>query len=155
MTDQTSRDRNPRGARAKAGAATPTAADYRALAGFRHALRKFLAFSEEAAREVGLTPQQHQALLAIIGSPEPDAVTVGGLAERLLLKHHSAVELVDRLVELDLLKRSKDPADRRRVILKLTGKARGLLVSLSATHLQELRRIRPVLATLLDRLDEG
>jgi len=136
------------------GGATPSLADYRALAGFRYVLRRFAAFSEQAAKRVGLTPQQHQALLSIMGHPEPEAVTIGALAERLLLKHHSTVELVDRLVELDLLKRAKDPADRRKVILKLTSKARQLLVSLSATHLQELRRIRPVLATLMDRLDE-
>ncbi|HVZ01889.1 MAG TPA: MarR family transcriptional regulator [Dongiaceae bacterium] len=140
--------------RAKAGGASPSAADYRALASFRYTLRKFLAFSENAAKGVGLTPQQHQALLTIMGYPEPDAVTIGALAERLLLKHHSTVELVDRLTELELVKRVRDTADRRRVILRLTRKAQQLLSSLSAAHLEELRRFRPVFAALLERLDE-
>ena len=135
-------------------AAQPSAADYRALAGFRLALRRFLTFSERAAKGVGLTPQQHQALLAIMGHADPEAVTIGALAERLMLKHHSTVELVDRLTELELVKRVRDTEDRRRVILRLTRKAQQLLVTLSATHLDELKRFRPVFATLLDRLEE-
>ena len=133
--------------------AKPQAADYRALADFRYALRQFLEFSGSAAKSVGLTAQQHQAMLAMIGAPDGQAVTVGFLAERLLLKHHSTVELVDRLVELDLMTRAADATDRRRVLLALTPKARRLLTKLSATHLEELRRIRPVFAALLDRLD--
>ena len=82
---------------AKAGEDSPSPADYQALSDFRYALRRFLAFSSDAAREVGLTPQQHQALLAIMGHPAAVAMTIGMLAERLLLKHHSTVELVDRL----------------------------------------------------------
>ena len=140
--------------RAKAATTSPTLADYRALASFRYTLRKFLAFSENAAKGVGLTPQQHQALLAIMGYPDAEAVTIGALAERLLLKHHSTVELVDRLTELELVKRTRDTQDRRRVILRLTKKAQQILSSLSAAHLEELRRFRPVFATLLDRLDE-
>jgi len=140
--------------RAKAGTPNPSLADYRALASFRYTLRKFLAFSETAAKGVGLTPQQHQALLAIMGYPDPEDVTIGALAERLLLKHHSTVELVDRLTELELVKRVRDTEDRRRVILRLTKKAQQLLGSLSAAHLEELRRFRPVFAALLDRLDE-
>jgi len=131
----------------------PQNADYRALADFRYALRQFLEFSGSAAKSVGLTAQQHQAMLSVIGAPEGQPVTVGFLAERLLLKHHSAVELIDRLVELDLLTRQPDAADRRRVLLALTPKAKRLLTKLSAAHLEELRRIRPVFATLLDRLD--
>jgi DNA-binding MarR family transcriptional regulator len=129
------------------------AADYRALAGFRYALRQFLEFSGRAAKSVGLTPQQHQAMLSIIGAPEGQSVTVGFLAERMLLKHHSTVELVDRLVELDLVSRQSDAADRRKVLLSLTPKARRLLVKLSAAHLEELRGIRPAFAALLERLD--
>src|ERR1700754_1125899 len=86
----------------------PQAADYQALANFRYALREFLEFSGSAAKSVGLTPQQHQAMLSIIGAPEGEPITIGFLAKRLLLKHHSAVELVDRLVELDLLARQSD-----------------------------------------------
>ncbi len=140
----------------KVGAAErgkPQTDDYRALANFRYALRQFLEFSGAAAKSVGLTPQQHQAMLSIIGAPEGQAVTVGFLAERLLLKHHSTVELVDRLVELDLLTRQPDAADRRKVLLNLTPKAKRLLTKLSAAHLEELRRIRPAFAVLLERLD--
>src|SRR3954468_24506041 len=92
-----------KGAAAKSAAAErgkPQTADYQALANFRFALRQFLEFSGSAAKSVGLTPQQHQAMLSIIGAPQGQSVTVGFLAERLLLKHHSTVELVDRLVEL-------------------------------------------------------
>ena len=141
-----------KGATAERG--KPQTDDYRALASFRYALRQFLEFSGSAAKSVGLTPQQHQALLSIIGAPEGQAVTVGFLAERLLLKHHSTVELVDRLVELDLLIRQPDAADRRKVLLNLTPKAKRLLTKLSAAHIEELRRIRPVFADLLERLDD-
>jgi DNA-binding MarR family transcriptional regulator len=131
----------------------PQPADYQALANFRYALRQFLEFSGSAAKSVGLTPQQHQAMLSVIGAPDGQAVTIGFLAERMLLKHHSTVELVDRLVELDLVARQPDAADRRKVLLSLTPKGRRLLTKLSATHLEELRRIRPAFASLLERLD--
>jgi DNA-binding MarR family transcriptional regulator len=131
----------------------PETADYRALATFRYALREFLEFSGSAAKSVGLTPQQHQAMLSIIGAPEGEATTVGYLAKRMLLKHHSTVELVDRLVELDLVVRQPDAADRRKVLLSLTPKAKRLLTRLSAAHLEELRGIRPAFAALLERLD--
>jgi DNA-binding MarR family transcriptional regulator len=132
----------------------PQAADYQALANFRYALRRFLEFSGSAAKGVGLTPQQHQAMLSIIGAPEGQAVTVGFLAERMLLKHHSTVELVDRLVEIDLVARQPDAADRRKVLLALTPKGRRLLTKLSTAHIEELRRIRPAFADLLERLDD-
>jgi DNA-binding MarR family transcriptional regulator len=139
---------------AKAGAEGPRPADYQALSNFRYALRKFLAFSGDAAREVGLTPQQHQALLTIMGHAGAAPMTIGGLAERLLLKHHSTVGLVDRLGELDLVRRVTAEDDRRKVTLRLTDNARKMLTSLSAAHLEELRRVRPVFAKLLERLDE-
>ncbi len=126
-------------------------ADYRALAAYRHALRRFLAFSEAAARESGLTPQQHQAILAIRGhGSEP--MTIGELAETLLIRHHSAVELADRLVRADLVVRLEDPDDRRRVVVRLTPKAKILLERLSVGHLEELRHGRSLLAKLLERL---
>jgi DNA-binding MarR family transcriptional regulator len=140
-----------KGAAAERG--KPQTADYRALANFRFALRQFLEFSGSAAKSVGLTPQQHQAMLSIIGAPVDEHVTIGYLAKRLLLKHHSTVELVDRLVELDLMARQADAADRRKVLLSLTPKAKRLLTKLSAAHLEELQRIRPVFAALLERLD--
>lgn len=140
-----------KGAAAERG--KPQTADYRALANFRYALRQFLAFSGDAAQGVGLTAQQHQAMLSIIGAPEGQAVTIGFVAKRMLLKHHSMVELVDRLVELNLVVRQQDAVDRRKVLLSLTPKAKRLLTKLSAAHLQELRQIRPVFADLLERLD--
>ncbi len=124
--------------------------DYRALAAYRHALRRFLAFSEAAARESGLTPQQHQAILAIRGHGKH--MTIGELAEAMLVRHHSAVELVDRLVSAGLIVRSETPNDRRRVIVTLTPRARGLLERLAASHLEELRHGRALLSKLLERL---
>jgi DNA-binding MarR family transcriptional regulator len=126
-------------------------ADYQALAEFRHALRQFLDFSQEAARQAGLAPQQHQALLAIKGYPGRDEVTVKELAERLLLRHHSTVELIDRLEGLGLLRRKADPDDGRRVRVALTAKAERRLADLSATHLEEIRRLGPTLGMLLGR----
>ena len=126
--------------------------DYATLAAFRHSLRSFLAFSEDAAREAGLTPQQHQALLAIRGLASEQGVTVGDLARHLLLKPHTAVGLVDRLVRAGLLLRTPDSEDRRRVLLTLTSKANTVLRDLSATHLTEIRRKGPQLADLLRRL---
>ena len=124
--------------------------DYRLLADFRHLLRGFLAFSEEAARGAGLTPQQHQALLALKGFE--GSPTIGQLAQKLLLKHHSAVGLADRLAKAGLLARETDPDDRRRVTLRLTAKAERVLERLSATHQEELRRLAPGLKEILARL---
>jgi DNA-binding MarR family transcriptional regulator len=126
-----------------------TARDYRALAGFRHALRQFLAFSEAAAGKAGLTPAQHQALLAIKGLPDAGQVSVGELARWLGVRHHSCVGLVERLVALGLIAKHADPADRRRVFLKLTAKAERKLAALSAVHRDELRRRAGTLAALL------
>jgi DNA-binding MarR family transcriptional regulator len=125
--------------------------DYRTLAGFRYELRCFLHFSEQAVEAVGLTMQQHQALLAIRASPD-EGLLVGEIAERLLLKPHSATGLVDRLAKLDLVRREHDPEDRRRVSIRLSEKASALLASLSAMHRAELRRIRPLLMDLMGRL---
>jgi DNA-binding MarR family transcriptional regulator len=130
-----------------------TKADYEALAAFRRALRQFTAFSEQAARRAGLTPQQHQALLAIKGAPAAAPVIIGDLAQALLIRPHSAVELVDRLAQLGLLERREDPVDHRRVRIALTPHAEALLSELSAAHLKELRAIRPALLDLLHRFD--
>ena len=88
--------------------------DYRALADFRHQLRRFIAFSETAARGVGLEPRQHQVLLALRGLPEGVEPTVQVLAERLVLRHHTVVELLDRLEAEGLIRRGRAPEDRRR-----------------------------------------
>jgi DNA-binding MarR family transcriptional regulator len=130
-----------------------TDADYRNLAEFRHVLRRFLVFSEEAARKAGLAPQQHQALLAIKGFEEDRAPTVGDLAERLAIKHHSAVGLVDRLVKAGMLKRKADETDRRRVTLTLTTAGERLLAELSAVHRDELQMLTPSLKALFAKLE--
>ena len=129
------------------------ATDYRRLAEFRHALRRFLAFSEAAARQAGITPQQHQALLAIKGAPTPEGVTVGYLAGQLLLQPNSAAELVDRMVNCGLLTRQEAPDDRRRVVLTLTPSAEKALHALSAAHIRELRQSAPVLDGLFELLN--
>jgi DNA-binding MarR family transcriptional regulator len=129
----------------------PSQADYEALAEFRYQIRLFLQFSENAARTVSLTPRQHQALLAIKGFPSGAAVAIGELAERLGIRHHSAVELVDRLAEAGLVARSVDAGDQRRVLLRLTDRAESHLAELSLAHLDELARIEPVLKKLFLR----
>ncbi len=127
-------------------------ANYVALAAFRHALRHFLDFSAGAARAAGLTPQQHQALLAIKGFPGRDPATVGGLAERLCLRPHSAVGLVDRLARRGLLQRRPDRRDHRRVQVRLTARGEALLARLSAAHRDELRRVGPDLLRALEKI---
>ena len=131
------------------------AADYRTLAEFRYLLRQFLAFSEDAALRSGLTPQQHQALLAIKGFPGRDRVTVGELAERLGIRHHSAVGLVDRLAARALVRRQVDSADRRQVRIELTQQAEKRLARLSLAHRDELRRLSPLLRAVLKQLSGG
>jgi DNA-binding MarR family transcriptional regulator len=126
-----------------------TAREYRVLARFRHALRQFLAFSEVAAAEAGLTPAQHQALLAIKGMPGAGRISVGELAEWLGVRHHSCVGLVDRLAALGLVAKRPDLTDGRRVTLRLTRLAERRLAALSAVHRDELRRRSGALRLLL------
>ena len=122
-----------------------TTRDYARLAAFRHALRKFLRFSEDAAQAVGLTGQHYQAMLVVRGWPDDAHVTIADLARQLLIRHNSAVELVDRLVEEDLLTRGMSPKDRRKVELRLTARGRDVLAKLAAMHRSELQKIGPVL----------
>lgn len=129
-----------------------TLADYRLLAELRYSLRLFASFSEEAAKSVGLHSTQHQALLAIKGFPGPGPASVGELAERLCVRHHSAVELVDRLIDEGYVRRTPDPADRRRVLLSLTARGEKILERLSLAHRDELTRIGPHIESLLERL---
>lgn len=126
--------------------------DYAALAKFRHAIRHFQAFSEVQAAEVGLTPQQHQVLLAIRAA-SPDEATVGHVAERLVLKPHSATGLVDRLVALGLVAREAASNDRRRAMLRLTDRAYEILADLSAVHRDEIGRLKPLLLDILSEFD--
>jgi DNA-binding MarR family transcriptional regulator len=128
-------------------------ADYRLLAEFRHLLRQFLVFSEERALEIGLSAQQHQALLAIKGHRD-GAPAIGDLAERLAIRHNSAVELVNRLVGAGYVVRHSDPADRRRVILALSRGGEAILEKLTAAHRTELRRMVPLLKPLLAQLQD-
>lgn len=125
--------------------------DYAALADFRFSLRQFQAFSEREAAQCGLTPQQHQALLAIRAAPRGKA-TVGHVAERLILKPHSATGLIDRLEALGLVRRRLSEQDRRQALLELTEQAHGILTTLSAAHRQEIGRLRPLLMELLERV---
>ena len=132
--------------------------DYAQLAGFRHTLRKFLRFSEMAAADVGLTSQHYQAMLVVRGCPEDQRITINDLARQLLIKHNSAVELVDRLVEGRLLLREASPVDRRKVQLRLTGRGRQVLAKLAATHRRELQQIGPLLRRFfaqMSRLDRN
>ncbi len=128
--------------------------DYATLASFRRALRTFLAFSEDAARAAGLTPQQHQAILAIRGLSPGIGMTIHDLAEQLLLKPQTAVELVDRLVDAGLARRQRDDVDRRRVFLLLTAKANRILEKLSLAHLDQIRRDAPDLIALLQGVSD-
>ena len=126
--------------------------EYESLAEFRYALRCFLHFSENAAATVGLTLQQHQALLFIIGYPGREQITIGELAERLQTRHHSAVGLVDRLEEQGLIKRVQNADDRRQVFIGLTDKGIRVLESLVNIHRQELRNMGPQLCTMLEQI---
>jgi len=130
--------------------------DYQALARFRHALRVFQRFSEDAARAAGVTPAQHQLLLAIRGWDGPeDHPSISDLAERLQLKHHSAVELVQRATAAGMVASHGDPVDGRRQLLELTTHGRDTLTSLSLLHRDELRRFRSEMNDVLHELGPG
>lgn len=126
-----------------------TGADFRRLAAFRHALRGFLAFSAAEAESVGLTPQQHQALLAIRGWDEDRPPTIKSLAAQLIIRHNSAVELVHRLEDAGLVRGVGSAEDRRQIELSLTKKGEAALAALSAGHLAELRQRGPHLVAIL------
>ena len=128
--------------------------DYARLASFRQTLRGFLRFSELAAARHGLTGQHYQAMLVVRACGDDEQPTIAHLARQLLLKHNSAVELVDRLVGEDLLKREVSPSDRRKVELRLTSRGRDVLAKLAALHRSELRRIGPVLERFFAELSQ-
>jgi DNA-binding MarR family transcriptional regulator len=123
--------------------------EYRSLADFRYQIRLFLGFSEEQVRTAGMEPQQHQLLLAIKGLPDGAMATIGELAERLQLKHHSTVELVNRLEKLGYVAREGSEQDRRQVIVNLTHSGAAILRKLSIAHHQELEIAGPRLAKAL------
>lgn len=132
------------------GAIAPS--DYQRLAEFRAEIRRFLRFGEQAAREVGLEPQQHQLLLTAKGMPDGRPATIGDLAERLQLLHHSVVELVGRLVDRGLVERERGAADRRQVFVRLTWQGEAVLRDLAVHHMAELRMAAPALIRTLSAL---
>ncbi len=128
--------------------------EYLRLLEFRTGLRRFLRWSREQAAAVGLTPGQHQLLLAIRGHDDPREPTIGEVADYLLLRHHSAVELVDRAATAGLVKRAPDPDDRRVVRLKLTPLGSRRLERLTALHLEELGRLVPRMQAIWKGLED-
>jgi DNA-binding MarR family transcriptional regulator len=127
---------------------TLSLADYQALARFRRALREFLHFSEQAARAAGMTPAQHQLLLAVKGTESGRPPTIGEVADSLKLRHHSAVELVDRAVAAELVIRAPDADDARVQRLVLTAHGEELLARLSTAHREELLRFKDEMSVL-------
>jgi DNA-binding MarR family transcriptional regulator len=123
--------------------------DYRALAELRHQIRRFLTFSEQEARAAGVEPQQHQVLLAVKGLPEGARPTVSTLAERLQLRHHTVVGLIDRLVAAKLVVRRPSAHDGREILVELTQKGERVLRALSMSHRAELRSAAPALLASL------
>jgi DNA-binding MarR family transcriptional regulator len=131
---------------------TISKSEYETLAEFRYALRHYLHYSEQAVRSAGITLQQHQALLFIIGFPGREQVTIGELAERLQIRHHSAVGLVNRMEEQGLVERKQNIHDHRLVLISLTAKGMATLESLSSLHREELRYLGPQLFVLLEQI---
>jgi len=132
--------------------AEPLAADYRALAELRYRIRRFLSFSERAARAAGIEPQQHQLLLAIKGLPLDQRPTIKTLAERLCVQHHSVVALVDQVAARKLVRRERNPDDRREILLVLTAQGELILRALSVQHREQLRVVGPTLAAALSEI---
>jgi DNA-binding MarR family transcriptional regulator len=123
-----------------------SSASYRQLAAFRYRIREFLHFSEEAARAHGLEPQQHQLLLAIKGLPDGIRPTVRAISSRMCLRHHSTVELINRLAERGVIVRRPSHQDRREVLVELTPLGEQILAKLSLLHWEELQVAGPALA---------
>ncbi|HET7386513.1 MAG TPA: MarR family winged helix-turn-helix transcriptional regulator [Nocardioidaceae bacterium] len=130
------------------GVIVPSDKDYERLLAFRTRLRRFDQWSRDAAAERGLTHAQHQLLLAIRGHRDPAGPTVGDLAEALFVKHHTVSELIDRTQALGLVVRVRDEHDNRRVHLRLSVEGQSVLQKLTAVHLDELRRVAPLLGEL-------
>lgn len=132
-----------------------TLSDYQAVAEFRYRIRRFLRFSEAAARRVGIEPQHHQLMLAIKGKPPGEEPRIAYLAERLQIQHHSAVELVDRLAKKGLISRTRSSQDRREVFVKLTVRGEQVLRELTLHTSSELRSAAPALVASLRKLTVG
>jgi DNA-binding MarR family transcriptional regulator len=123
-------------------------ADFESIAAFRYAIRRFLRFSEQAARREGITPQQHQLLLAVKGFPSREHATVSELAERLQMRQHSTVGLIDRSEAQGLVRREQGVADRRQVFIHLTPAGEAMLQKLSVQHRRELMTMREALLAI-------
>ena len=134
------------------GVSKVSLAEYQALAQFRYEIRKFLAFSEDAARAAGIEPQQHQALLAVKGLPQGSEPTIGALAERLCVQHHTAVALVDQLERHDWIQRQRGTRDRRQVLLSITSEGSALLAELSEMHREQLGTVASGMILALDAI---
>lgn len=122
--------------------------EYESIAEFRYAIRRFLRFSEQAARREGITPQQHQLMLAVKGFPQREYATVSELAHRLQMRQHSVVGLIDRTEALGLVRREAGTEDRRQVFIYLTPEGESKLQRLSAQHRRELLTMREALASV-------
>src|SRR5207248_3799123 len=129
-----------------------TLTDYRALAEFRYQIQRYLAFSDQAARAAGLHPGQYRLLLIVKGLPEDIEPTIGNLAERLGLRHHSTVELVDRLEQRGLIYRERRDRHRSFVFVRISPKGEGILRKLVASRKQELQKAGPILVQALNKL---
>jgi DNA-binding MarR family transcriptional regulator len=127
-------------------------AHLRRMAEFRYQLRRFLHVSQMATEQMGLRPQQYQMLQCVVGMPDGMEPTIANVAKRMLLKHNSAVELVDRAIEKDLLRRSGDALDHRRILLRVTPQGERILASLAAIHTRELEQSGPELVRALDHV---
>jgi|SRR5271156_787270 len=152
ITEQpvTASDRPSRSARERGTALTR--AEFQQLAEFRFQLRRFLHFSSIAAEKTGLRSQQYQLLQCVYGMPDALEPTIANVAARMLLKHNSAVELVDRTIGQGLLRRASDPTDHRCILLRVTPQGERILISLAANHLEELDQAGPELIRALRRV---
>src|SRR3990170_7094503 len=126
--------------------------DFKAMAELRYRIRCFLRFSENAARQSGIEPQQYQLLMAVKGLPDGAKPTISVLAERMQLQHHSTVELIDRLVERGFLCRLRATDDRRQVLVKLTHDGEQFFEKLALHHLHELQSVGPTFVKVLQSL---
>jgi DNA-binding MarR family transcriptional regulator len=129
--------------------------DYQAMAEFRYNIRRFLRASEEILRPAGLKPQQYQLMLHVKGLPQDRQASIGEIAERLQIQHHSTVELVDRMSAQGLIKRKRAAEDRRQVFLELTPKGEKMLREMAGLHRDELRNTGPALVGALRKVISG
>jgi DNA-binding MarR family transcriptional regulator len=141
------------GARSEPSVRAVTDREYEQLLEFRTGLRQFLRWSETQAEAAGVTPAQHQLLLAVRGQPDPLGPTISDVADWLLLRHHSAVELIDRAEASGLVRRVPDPDDGRLVRVKLTARGGRVLERLAGATFEELRRLGPRMRGLYEGLD--